>query len=799
MADIVKARVVGDWRRVVGDQIVSHENTEIGDVGIHGKVALTPVWAKGGPQGVIANPGAHYSIQPVECRVRYGRLYDPTNTHPFEDVVVEIDGQPLVWRATFDLAFRRRAGEAESKLQVREVTFDSTAVVSGEIALTSLIPAAAVPAEYRGYFANAALSATAADDAKVEAVEAADTATTAADLATSAADIANAKAQAAAGAVSLAEREADRAVGLATAQDSAVAATVTAGGPTTTALNATYGPEIMQEVITAEAEAPSGVIARRGGKTRTDGQNIRNLRRPTLAVDRMWPNELSDHQIVYVDETTREAYSVGHDQAFRKATWAAGHDQALLWGYPRSTAPADGTRWCEHGVFIKIPGTGELLMDSWGPAAAATQTLLRSTNEGVTWTTVWTAPNRGKYFLGPQSVVRDEITGYLYLVEYGHTFPAPAPETMDIWRSTDKGATWSVWASLPRGSGAGAITHWHSARYDHVSQRVYFMAGDPTDAAGIYRTKADGTGIEPVVINSQLKHLAPSAARAVDMMFFPNHIAWPVDGAGGGQNWLYRMHRSQIGASDPEVEQVAAINSTGWWCTPVRNDRSMWLFSTSTEPQLPTTGDEGIAHLYAVSDGGATVDEVGAVTMDSGVGGFASISGLGSNSPAVGDAFWLRAHTYRRLPHRASSAFQMRARLGFGVVPITPPNLRTLIYNQQSRAVPPVTLAPGETKAFGYCWVPDQTTVMSLIDVGCLALNPLTYGGGKVVLWNVTKNALLYEYAGTSIATSTRQGTEIRQTTLACSARDVIEFRVTNIHATATLNLSAYVEFGWSF
>ena len=98
------------------------------------------------------------------------------------------------------------------------------------------------------------------------------------------------------------------------------------------ALNDTYGAEVMQEVITAEAESPTGVIARRGGKTKSDGQNIRHFRRPTLAVERMWPNNLIDHQIVYVDETAREAYSVGQDQRFRKATWASTEEEASNWG-----------------------------------------------------------------------------------------------------------------------------------------------------------------------------------------------------------------------------------------------------------------------------------------------------------------------------------------------------------------------------------------------------------------------------------------------------------------------------------
>lgn len=263
MADIQYARIVGDWRRVVGDEIVSYENTDIGDVGIHGTVTLSPVWARGGPQGIVADPGAYYSIHPVVCRVRYGRLYDPTNTVPYEDVAVEIDGQPLVWKAKFELAFRRRAGEAEVPLQVREVTFDNAAVVAGEIALTGILPASAIPAEYQAYFANAALSATVADGAKATAVEAAGTATTAASTASSAAGVADAKAAAAAASVTLAAQEADRAVGLANAQDEHIAGTLANPASATHAAfkavgNATYADRASLPVSILDYAAPDG-------------------------------------------------------------------------------------------------------------------------------------------------------------------------------------------------------------------------------------------------------------------------------------------------------------------------------------------------------------------------------------------------------------------------------------------------------------------------------------------------------------------------------------------------------------
>jgi hypothetical protein len=76
------------------------------------------------------------------------------------------------------------------------------------------------------------------------------------------------------------------------------------------------------------------------------------------------------------------------------------------------------------------------------------------------------------------------------------------------------------------------------------------------DIAGIYRVNAAGTDIEPVILNSHvLYNTFPGvgyAARAVDVMFFPDYIAWANDGGGGpGQNYVYRMNRNQIGVASP--------------------------------------------------------------------------------------------------------------------------------------------------------------------------------------------------------------------------------------------------------
>jgi len=252
MAEITEARLVGDWRRIVGDHVVSYENGgELDDVGVTGTVTLTPNFGKG-PQGVLADDASLYTAHEIKCRVMWGRLHDNDLNNPWQDLIVAVDGKPIVWTAAFSLTYKWRSDVQAQKINLPQVTFDSSAILAGEISLTSLIPSAQIPSNYEPYLVSAQASAQVASDAKTVAelsATAADQAKTDATLAKTAAETAKADAE---NAATLAGQEADRAVGLATAQDQAVADTVLAGGPTTTALNNTYGTK--NEVQTLDAD-----------------------------------------------------------------------------------------------------------------------------------------------------------------------------------------------------------------------------------------------------------------------------------------------------------------------------------------------------------------------------------------------------------------------------------------------------------------------------------------------------------------------------------------------------------------
>jgi hypothetical protein len=332
------------------------------------------------------------------------------------------------------------------------------------------------------------------------------------------------------------------------------------------------------------------------------------------------------------------------------------------------------------------------------------------------------------------------------------------------------------------------------------------MAGDQNDIAGIYRVTADGADIEPVILNKHVPYNTFAgvgyAARAVDVMFFPDYIAWANDGGGGpvGQNYVYRMHRNQIGLANPVVEQIAAIDNTGWYSQNASADGTTWLCSTSTEIGGGPDADPYTAHLYAVTNNGATVDEVSAVVMDGNEVGSASLTGFG-NGGGAGNAFWLRAHNYAAAPtvRKTFSAFQFRARLAYGVAPLVkPPVADRLTYRREGRNWAG-DLAANQTRIFGHCSVPQRTTKMVIHNYGVWTLVG-TANTTRLEIYNATSGLILLSTASIRDDRWTRDTDEF-STTLNCAAGDQILFRLVEISAApgAPVTASGFVEFGFAF
>lgn len=572
---------------------------------------------------------------------------------------------------------------------------------------------------------------------------------------------------------------------------------------------AVLGVVRFDESQTLSSGQQSQALANIGGApgaaaAKLDGAGVKNLRRQTLVIDKMWPNQRTDHMIVWVNETTKTAYAITQANALVKSTWTTLGDEAMRWGNPLSAA-ATGFKWCYQGGVFMVTSAGSLLWEEVQTSTGQT-TLRRSTNGGTSSTVVWTAPSATKYFLGPQVLVQDPNTGYLYLSEYTYT---AADTTVSIWRSTDDGVTWTAWVTMPRGDTTGTIRHFHGMRYDSVSQRVYVFTGDANDIAGIYRVTADGTGIESVLLNNQTNSIFgstnPTSARCVDAMFFPNHIVWACDGGADlinqrgtytatGHPGIYQMARTEIGKPNPVVTRIADIDNTGWYAWKAADDASAWICCSSTELGTPYNPDPGIAHLYAVTQEGAQVDEVAAFEMDTTA--TAAISGLCGPS-GDGSQFWFRAAFWMRQPFRNFSAFQARARLANGIVPIKVPPARRLTTVRHSASSGPISITASTTVTFGHYRVPRQKTTLYLFDYGAKVLAG-TAGTAQVQIWNVTTSTQIAAWAGQAWIYDASEDDNEYASTTACSSGDNIEFRIANT-GTGTITASAFVDFGFEY
>jgi hypothetical protein len=123
----------------------------------------------------------------------------------------------------------------------------------------------------------------------------------------------------------------------------------------------------------------------------------------------MFPTPRADHEIVYVNEADKVAYSVGRDRRFRKATWTSITDMVSTWGAVKSTSP-DNVVWAAAGVFFKEAVTGHLFMYESNQSNGV-DNLLRSTDAGATWASVLTMPG-AEHQAAPRPAVRGAGPGH---------------------------------------------------------------------------------------------------------------------------------------------------------------------------------------------------------------------------------------------------------------------------------------------------------------------------------------------------------------------------------------------------
>lgn len=373
------------------------------------------------------------------------------------------------------------------------------------------------------------------------------------------------------------------------------------------------------------------------------GQVPEPIRVPHLTIDEAYPRPGANLSVLWVDGATM--YGQAEDRGFYKST-----DYGRNWTYVSRPATVVGYQ----GTFLRL-ANGYLL--GYVPVTTTPQ-IVRSTDDGVTWTVVHTL-RADTQIMGPTSWCVDG-NGHIFYSEYqtADTFAA-----INIYRSTDNGATFSVYASLPGPTSGSAdkVRHCHGVQYDSVSGRVYIAFGDTEAATGIYRTNAANDGVEVVVTNARLASLGPNLARAIGMMFFPTHIAWMNDDA--QSPYIVRMARTEIGSATPVAEKVYRINADGWFTCRASSDGTVWLGSASHNGGSTVRLDDTL-HLYAIEDNGARVYEVGSVpqgnTSPSG-----AIAPVGQPQMHT-DRVWLQSYQ-NYAEGGAAIAYQFSARLSRGV------------------------------------------------------------------------------------------------------------------------------------
>ena len=368
-----------------------------------------------------------------------------------------------------------------------------------------------------------------------------------------------------------------------------------------TSVNGQVGAVVLDAADVGAATAAQGAKADAAvpnHKSIAGGYMPKPLRVPTLGVVDSWPNSLSSlRTIVWTENKGAVLYATAADLTLYKST-----DSGATWaaqGYLPS-----GSR--NQGCFLKT-GANTLLTVT----PATPPTILRSTDDGATWATAHTW-RTSTLPLGSQSWAIDRVTGHLYYGEYA----SAATTTVNLYRSTDDGATWAIFHSWPGGLTAGAdrVFHIHAVQWDHIAQRIVVCIGDSTADTGLWRVDAAGTGVEKMVTNSMLPAELIDAPRCIGIMPFPDYIVWASDSSANPA--LFRMNRDQIGLPAPTIERIYDLGSSSWFSCRASDDGTRWVFSTSSE----FTTIDGLLHVYAVEDQGATVWEVGTLAPVAGAG-----------------------------------------------------------------------------------------------------------------------------------------------------------------------------------
>jgi hypothetical protein len=165
-------------------------------------------------------------------------------------------------------------------------------------------------------------------------------------------------------------------------------------------------------------------------------------------------------------------------------------------------------------------------------------------------------------------------------VFWGEYFDNPARDEVHIYASTDRGSTWNVAYTFPR----GAVRHVHNIVYDEWENCLWVLTGDNGSECRILRVSCDFQSVD-VVLSGQQQARAVALVPTPDGLYFSSDT--PLE-----SNHVYRLDRGGT------LTELAALTSSSiYGC---RAGRGIF-FSTMVEPS-PANLDPNV-RLYGSLDG----------------------------------------------------------------------------------------------------------------------------------------------------------------------------------------------------
>jgi hypothetical protein len=163
---------------------------------------------------------------------------------------------------------------------------------------------------------------------------------------------------------------------------------------------------------------------------------------------------------------------------------------------------------------------------------------------------------------------------------WGEYFDNPARDEVHVYASTDRGATWDVAYTFPR----GAVRHIHNIVYDEWANCLWVLTGDNGSECRILRVSCDFKSVD-VVLSGQQQARAVALVPTPDGLYFSSDT--PLE-----SNHVYRLDR---GGTLSEVTSLSSSSIYG-----CRAGGGIF-FSTMVEPS-PANPDSSV-RLYGSLEG----------------------------------------------------------------------------------------------------------------------------------------------------------------------------------------------------